>query len=196
MLYGYMDSSQLSGAASINTGTGAESLANFYSPLESPEDSGDEVEPATNVVIPRRFKRKLPLNEKVGRCQSVLVGPLPLSVITDLTDSQEAEFRQLGEECAKTAWCLLNSSDWKLEKSHEMQGDTVHSRYVGKKKLFKLQGVVNLPAKFLLEELFYRSESLPTWNPTITEYRTIQARAKGFKGQRNYPPAPIPCTKQ
>ena len=98
--------------------------------------------------------------------------------------SQEAEFRQLGEECAKTAWCLLNSSDWKLEKSHEMQGDTVHSRYVGKKKLFKLQGVVNLPAKFLLEELFYRSESLPTWNPTITEYRTIQAR--GFKGQSTY----------
>ena len=86
------------------------------------------------------------------------------------------EFRQLGEECAKTAWCLLNSSDWKLEKSGSMSGDTVHSRYVGKKKLFKLQGVVNLPAKFLLEELFYRSESLPTWNPTITEYRTIQAR--------------------
>ena len=77
MLYRYMDSSQLSGAASINTGTGVESLANFYSPLESPEDSGDEVETATNVVIPRRFKRKLPLNEKVGRCQSVHF-PLPL----------------------------------------------------------------------------------------------------------------------
>lgn len=88
---------------------------------------------------------------------------------------QEAEFRQLGEECAKTAWCLLNSSDWKVEKSSGMDGDTIHSRHVGKKKLFKLQGEVHLPAKFLLEELFYRSESLPTWNPTITEYRTIQA---------------------
>ena len=67
----YMDASQLVGmgtAASINTaGTGVESLANFYSPLESPEDSGDELEADTRVVIPRRFKRKLPLNEKASQ---------------------------------------------------------------------------------------------------------------------------------
>ena len=64
----YMEVSHLGGtAASINTaGTGVESLANFYSPLESPEDSGDEMEEETRVVIPRRFKRKLPLNEKAS----------------------------------------------------------------------------------------------------------------------------------
>ena len=33
-----------------------ESVANFYSPLESPEDSGDEIEEGTLVRIPRRFK--------------------------------------------------------------------------------------------------------------------------------------------
>jgi len=43
-----------------------ESVANFYSPLESPEDSGDEVEQETLVTIPRKFKRKTPLNQIVS----------------------------------------------------------------------------------------------------------------------------------
>lgn len=176
----YMEASHLvgAGASSVYTaGTGAESLANFYSPLESPEDSGDELEAETRVVVPRRFKRKLPLNEKVKLLSRLTLGKIARKDNFNFGHFlQEVEYRQLGEECAKTAWCLLNSSDWKLEKSCGMSGDTIHSRYVGKKKLFKLQGEVDLPAKFLLEELFYRSESLPTWNPTITEYKTIQAR--------------------
>ncbi len=44
-----------------------ESVANFYSPLESPEDSGDEMEEGTLVRIPKRFKRKTPLSQKVRR---------------------------------------------------------------------------------------------------------------------------------
>ena len=45
----------------------------------------------------------------------------------------------MGVECAQTAWCLLNSSDWRLEKTDSGVGDTVHSRLVkGNKKLFKL----------------------------------------------------------
>ncbi len=43
-----------------------ESVANFYSPLESPEDSGDELEEGTLVTVPRRFKRKTPLSPKVS----------------------------------------------------------------------------------------------------------------------------------
>ena len=37
------------------------------------------------------------------------------------------------------------------------------------------QGVVNLPPKLLLEELFYGIESLPNWNPTLTECKTVQS---------------------
>ncbi len=65
MLFRYMEAGAgagAMGAGSINTGV--ESLANFYSPLESPEDSGDELEEDTMVAIPSRFKRKTPLNEK------------------------------------------------------------------------------------------------------------------------------------
>ena len=43
------------------------SVANFYSPLETPEDSGDELEEGTLVTVPRKFKRKMPLNQKVER---------------------------------------------------------------------------------------------------------------------------------
>jgi hypothetical protein len=74
MLFRYMDAGEGGafmgrGAPSINVaaGTGVESLANFYSPLESPEDSGDELEEQTLVAIPKRFKRKMPLNEKVRK---------------------------------------------------------------------------------------------------------------------------------
>ncbi len=53
-----------------------ESVANFYSPLESPEDSGDEIEEETLVRIPRRFKRKAPLNDKVRCCNQMETPPL------------------------------------------------------------------------------------------------------------------------
>ena len=73
MLFRYMEAGGLLGAAAGRAGsvnTGVESLANFYSPLESPDDSGDELEEGTLVSVPSRFKRKTPLNEKVQSCSS------------------------------------------------------------------------------------------------------------------------------
>lgn len=43
------------------------SVGNFYSPLESPEDSGDEMDEETGVVVPRKFRRREPLSEQVTR---------------------------------------------------------------------------------------------------------------------------------
>jgi hypothetical protein len=34
--------------------------------------------------------------------------------------------------------------------------------------------MVDLPPKLLLEQLFYRIESVPQWNPTLTECKTVQ----------------------
>jgi hypothetical protein len=61
-----------------------ESVANFYSPLESPEDSGDEVEEATLVTIPRKFKRKTPLNQLVSFCLIVHSRPKKENIIAFL----------------------------------------------------------------------------------------------------------------
>lgn len=37
-----------------------------------------------------------------------------------------------------------------------------------------LQGIVDLPPKLLLEELYYQIESVPKWNPTLVECRRVQ----------------------
>ena len=58
------------GTASVWEG----SVANFYSPMESPEDSGDELEEDTHVRIPKKFKRKHPLTPVVS--SSKLQSPL------------------------------------------------------------------------------------------------------------------------
>ena len=63
MLHRYVvESHQQNAAGSVWEG----SVANFYSPLESPEDSGDEIEPETLVAVPRKFRRKTPLSLKVS----------------------------------------------------------------------------------------------------------------------------------
>ena len=50
----------------------------------------------------------------------------------------------------------------------------VQVRYVGKKKVFKLTGYVNMAPRHLLEELFFKMEQVPAWNKTLTESRIIQ----------------------
>ena len=79
----------------------------------------------------------------------------------------------MGQKLLETAWSTLNTGDWKLEKKLD-NGDMVQVRNVGKKKVFKLTGYVNMAPKLLLEELFYKMEQLPAWNPTLTESRVIQ----------------------
>jgi len=86
----------------------------------------------------------------------------------------ENEFKRRAEEALVQAWKLLNSEDgWKQEQLLD-NGDEVLSKYKGSKKLFKLTGIVELPPKLLLEELYYGIESVPSWNPTLDECKTIQ----------------------
>ena len=50
----------------------------------------------------------------------------------------------------------------------------VQVRTVAKKKVFKLTGYVDMSPRLLLEELFYKMEQVPAWNPTLTESRVVQ----------------------
>lgn len=91
-----------------------------------------------------------------------------------ISQLSESEYRKLGEEALQTAWRVLNSPGWKLEKSLD-NGDTVHSKHISRgKKIFKLDGIVDIPPKLLLEELFYQIESVPSWNPTLVECKLVQ----------------------
>lgn len=130
------------------------SVGNFYSPMESPDVSDDEFEDTSTdlgVRIPGKFRRK---RNK------------PFSV-------QEAEYKKQAEECLQNAWTTLNTTDWKLEKKLD-NGDIVHVKTVKGKKLFKLTGFVDISPALLLEDLFYRGELIPTWNPTLADSKTVQ----------------------
>ena len=79
----------------------------------------------------------------------------------------------MGEQLLEKAWQTLNSPDWKLEKKLD-NGDMVQVKTVKGKKLFKLTGYVEMSPRQLLEELFYKIEEVPGWNPTLTDCRIIQ----------------------
>ena len=79
----------------------------------------------------------------------------------------------MGEQLLETAWDTLNSQDWKMEKKLD-NGDMVQVKTVKGKKLFKLTGYVRMAPRQLLEELFYKIEEVPGWNPTLTDSRIIQ----------------------
>lgn len=90
---------------------------------------------------------------------------------------QEEEYKEMGVECVKKAYGLLEeSTDWKVEKVTN-KGDTIKSTHKDRiGKVFKLTGTVNYPAKLLLKELFYNIEHVPTWNPTLLESKIVRVR--------------------
>ncbi|CAB3380027.1 Hypothetical predicted protein [Cloeon dipterum] len=123
-----------------------ESIGNFYSPLESPRESDDEEEGAGG-----RFRT----NQR--------------------TRSKEAQLEAEARESFNAAWSVLNStSGWKREKD-TTEGDLVESKGVAKqRKIFRLKGQIEIPPKLLLEELYYKVEDMPAWNPTIIQSRRLQ----------------------
>jgi hypothetical protein len=71
------------------------------------------------------------------------------------------------------AWDLLHKKDWKLEKA--CGSDSVYTMTVPKMgKVFKLIAYLDVTPKFLLDELFYRVETLPQWNSTLLESHKVQ----------------------
>lgn len=41
-------------------------------------------------------------------------------------------------------------------------------------KFISVQGRIEIPPKMLLEELYYKAEDMPAWNPTIVQSRRLQ----------------------
>lgn len=92
----------------------------------------------------------------------------------DEEDAQDEEFKKMGVECVRKAYALLESTDWKVEKITS-KGDTIQSctkESVG--KIYKLTAKIHYPAKKLLQELYYKIEEVPSWNPTLLESKIIR----------------------
>lgn len=92
----------------------------------------------------------------------------------DEEDAQDEEFKKMGIECVRKAYVLLESTDWKVEKITS-KGDTIQSCTQDKVgKIYKLTAKIHYPAKKLLQELYYKIEDVPTWNPTLLESKIIR----------------------
>ncbi|XP_046403109.1 steroidogenic acute regulatory protein-like [Ischnura elegans] len=127
---------------------------NFYSPMDSPEVSDDE---RGDGYLKVDYHRKL--------------------------TPKEEEYKSKGKEALTSAWRLIKSDGWRLEKrgSEDKEGgdpyDEVFSMHLGSskgKKIYLLKGRVELSPKFLLNELFHRIDNVPNWNPTLIESYRIQ----------------------
>lgn len=106
--------------------------------------------------------------------ESVFYSPYDTRQNSDEEEEQDEDFRQQGIDCVRKAYHLLRSSDWKLEKVTQ-KNDTIQS--INREKLgkiYRLTGRIKYPAKALLEELFYKIEDVPKWNPTLLESRIIR----------------------
>ncbi|XP_052898838.1 steroidogenic acute regulatory protein-like [Anopheles moucheti] len=92
----------------------------------------------------------------------------------DDEDEQDAEFKKMGTECVRKAYALLESDGWKIEKV-TAKGDTIQSCQQDTfGKVYKLTAKIHYPARKLLEELFYKIEEVPKWNPTLVDSKIIR----------------------
>lgn len=128
--------------------TASISCSNFYSPMVTPEHSDDDDSLEGDAMDHRNRK-------------------------TSMKNQNKAQ----AKEMLHTAWKTLTSStDWKYEKSCSATGDVIASRQSEEgRKVFKLTGQLDIPARILLEEIFYRMEDQPLWNPLTTECKIVKS---------------------
>ncbi|KAK9503598.1 hypothetical protein O3M35_010126 [Rhynocoris fuscipes] len=122
----------------------SESIVSFYSPAESPDDSGDEFERP-----PRKIRTVKPC-------------------------STNENYHTKGEEILESAWQILKSDKWIFETDTAEGDTIYSQVTGKGHKIFRLCGTLNVPATVLQEILFNKIEDFPKWNPTIKEARIVQ----------------------
>ncbi|GIX71939.1 steroidogenic acute regulatory protein, mitochondrial [Caerostris extrusa] len=86
---------------------------------------------------------------------------------------QENDYQKLAEDALKKAIAILEADDWKKEKSYG--NDTIYSKIVPPYgKVFKFEGILNVPPKKVLEILYNRAEEMHKWNPTVKRVKIIK----------------------
>ncbi|EDW92562.1 steroidogenic acute regulatory protein-like [Drosophila yakuba] len=100
--------------------------------------------------------------------------PMDTAHHSDEEDELDDEYTQMGLDCLRKAYEIIESSDWKVEKVTQ-KGDTIHSTQRDKiGKIYKLTARIKYPAKALMEDLFYRIEDCPKWNPALLESKIVR----------------------
>lgn len=87
---------------------------------------------------------------------------------------QDDEYIRKGEACVRKACELLESTDWKIQKITSVGDRIEYTNRPKIGKIYKLTGRVNCAAKVLLNDLFYKIEDVPKWNPTLLDSKIIR----------------------
>ncbi|KAH8402125.1 hypothetical protein KR009_009975 [Drosophila setifemur] len=113
-------------------------------------------------------------NERPPHSVTDFYSPMDTARHSDEEEEEDEEFNQMGLDCLRKAFEIIESSDWKVEKVTP-KGDTIHSTQRDKiGKIYKLTARIKYPAKALMEDLFYRIEDCPKWNPALLESRIVR----------------------
>lgn len=131
----------------------------------------------------RSYVQGLPSHytESVGNFYSPLQSPegsvhsfdARLDSKISLTKQQESDYKNRAIKVMEDGWRTINSPDWKVEKQSP-KGDVVDTMIVPKVgKIFRLTGVVDIPPRYLSDELFYRIDELQTWNRSVIDSRKL-----------------------
>ncbi|BFG06043.1 steroidogenic acute regulatory protein-like [Drosophila madeirensis] len=113
-------------------------------------------------------------NERPPQSVTNFYSPLDTARHSDEEDEEDEEYHQMGLDCLRKAYQIIESSDWKVEKVNP-KGDTIHSMQREKiGKIYKLTARIKYPAKALMEDLFYRIEDCPKWNPALLESKIVR----------------------
>lgn len=135
------------------------SIGNFYSPMDSINNSDDEEEREEELA--KVGHHGIVFTQKTSSINGFLL--------------QFEELKAKGIENIRLANDLLSTDGWKVEKLLEPNEDRIQSiqrKDIG--KIYRLTAKIRLPAKKLLMKLFYEIENMPQWNPTVLQSKILK----------------------
>ncbi|XP_011308229.1 stAR-related lipid transfer protein 3 [Fopius arisanus] len=135
----------------------AESVGNFFTPMDSPTHSDDEE--------PRAFRRRDTRSDEDVSNKIPTMPPLTLQQID--------EYKRKAATLMEQAHHLLISNDWKTITT-TLEGDVISAVNRSYGKVVRIEGIVEAPASQLLDRLFEWVEDLPSWNKEVTDAKKLQ----------------------
>ncbi|KAG8201097.1 hypothetical protein JTE90_028767 [Oedothorax gibbosus] len=95
-------------------------------------------------------------------------------MIQETPKIKKKDYQQVAEEALQKAVSIIESDGWKKERSNG-NGDIIYSKTIPiYGKVFKFEGILNMPAAKVIDILYYKVEEMHKWNPTVKKCRIIE----------------------
>ncbi|XP_053408877.1 steroidogenic acute regulatory protein-like isoform X1 [Mercenaria mercenaria] len=162
-----------------------EDTREFYSPVNTPEGSEDEGDHlhgvqhghSTHHHNHHHHHRRHHDQSSITSSTSRKASDASLYSVTSTISSADAEhYNQLLDEAKSALLEMISMDGWKLETGKNLQEGIIYSQNIKKfgRKIFKLQGVIDMAPHDLWQDMVNTLNDSPKWNPTILESRPLQ----------------------